>query len=395
MRDNLTVKTIIVLVAGLFFGIIANLGHPVTSEYVRQLGFKESMFGYLFSAMSLGMIISSPMWGKLGDKYKTRYLVGLAYAFYGLGQFMFSVFTTEYMLIFARFISGFAVAGGSINIYSYIYRCEFKVSSKSVISYYIPIVALGGSIGYLIGGNLGTVFSDNIAFVIRIQSFMTVIFGISMFFLLSDKEHIKIDSNKTKVKSGKIPAQVLILFAVTFVFAFGFTNINKFQDVFINANTDGNTAAVGNFVFILGVFRLIVSVLFVPMAVQSRNNRLVGVITQILAGLLIIFTFADMSVNAVTFRLHSSYILAMSLLAFSTPITIQLIRDNSSEDLSYNLGLRQMVHSIGLFTSTFVGGYIYSYNNQFFFIVNSAVLILGGFVLLVSYKDKSRGALNG
>ncbi len=395
MRDNLLFKTIVVLLAGLSFGIIANLGHPVTSEYVRQLGFQDKMFGYLFSGMSLGMIVSSPMWGRLGDKYKTRYLVGIAYVFYGVGQFMFSIFTTQYLLIFARFISGFAVAGGSINIYSYIYRCEFKIDNKLVLSYYIPLMALGGSIGYLIGGNLGTVFNEHLEGVLRIQSVAAILFGIVMFLLLSDNENIHLDSNKTRDKTSRIPTQILILFTATFLFAFGFTNINKFLDVFINAWSNGDTSAVGNFVFITGIVKLIVSVIFVPLAVKSSKNRIVGSITQIIGGLLIIFTFSDMTANVVEFRLYSTYMAAMALLAFSMPITIQLIRENSNEDLAYNLGLRQMFHSIGLFTSTLVGGYLYGYSHQLFFIINAAVVIIAGIVLAISYKDRSRGTLNG
>ncbi len=395
MRDNLLFKTIVVLLAGLSFGIIANLGHPVTSEYVKQLGFQDKMFGYLFSGMSLGMIVSSPMWGKLGDKYKTRYLVGLAYAFYGVGQFMFSVFTTQYMLIFARFISGFAVAGGSINIYSYIYRCEFKIDNKLVLSYYIPLMALGGSIGYLIGGNLGNVFDDHLEGVLRIQSIAAIIFGILMFLLLSDNENMNLNSNKARNKSSKIPTQILILFTATFIFAFGFTNINKFLDVFINAWSNGDTSAVGNFVFITGLVKLVVSVIFVPMAVKSSKNRMIGSITQIIGGLLIIFTFSDMTANVVEFRLYSTYMAAMALLSFSMPITIQLIRENSGEDLAYNLGLRQMFHSTGLFTSTLVGGYLYGHSNQLFFIINASVVVVAGIVLAISYKDKSRGAING
>ncbi len=395
MRENKLFKTVIVLFAGLAFGIIANLGHPVTSEYVKQLGFEDKMFGYLFSGMSLGMIVSSPMWGRLGSKYKTRYLVGLGYVFYGVGQLMFSIFTNQYALIFARFISGFAVAGGSINIYTYIYRCEFKLSSKLIISYYIPLVALGGSIGYLVGGTLGTFYSDNLESVLRIQSLSAIILGIVLFLILSDDEKIVVNSGKLRSSSSKIPPQILILFAVTFLYAFGFTNISKFLDVFINDWSNGDTSAVGNFVFISGIVTLTISIIFVPLAVKSSKNRTIGSITQILGGLLVIFTFSNMSSSVVENRLYTTYMAAMALLAFSTPVTIQLIRENSREDLAYNLGLRQMVHSIGLFTSTLVGGYLFGYNNQLFFVINALVVITGGIVLSISYKDRSRGASNG
>ncbi len=395
MRDNLIFKTIIVLVAGLSFGIIGNLGHPVTPQYVKQLGFGDGMFGYLFSAMSLGMIVSSPMWGKLGDRYKTRYLVGIAYAFYGIGQFMFSIFTTQYSLIFARFFSGFAVAGASINIYSYIYRCEFKIESKLVLSYYIPAVALGSSIGYLIGGNLGMLFSEGVESVIKIQALSAIVFGIIMLLLLSDKESVKVNNVKKKVKSSRIKPQILVLFGATFLMSFGLTNINKFLDIFINSWTDGNTAAVGNFVFLTGIVKLIISVIFVPLAVNSSKNGLIGSLTQIFSGLLIIFTFSSMESEILNFRLHTTYIASMALLVFSTPITIQLIRDNSGEDLAYNLGLRQMFHSVGLFSSPLVGGYLFEYSNKLFFVINAVIIIVGGLTLLLSQKIKSRGNVYG
>ncbi len=395
MKDNLLIKTVIVLLAGLSFGIIGNLGHPVTSEYVRQLGFKEQMFGYLFSGMSLGMIISSPIWGKLGDKYKTRYLVAIAYMLYGCGQFMFSSFSSQIPMIIARFFSGFAVAGITINIYSYIYRAEFKLDGKVVLSYYIPLSALGQSIGYLIGGTLGVTFAGHVEYVLKLQAIVAFLFGIIMFLVISEDESMPSISSKHVEKSERIPITIILLFLISFLFAFGITNINKFLDVFINGKTDGNTAAVGNFVFTTGIVKLVVSILFVPLAVKSSKNRLIAALTQILGGLLVIFTFSSMNDELLDMKLHSSYMVAMALLEFSLPITIQLIRENSTNDLAYNLGLRQMFFSVGLFSSTLIGGFLYGYNVQLFFIINAIVLIIGGTIFLIRFNDMTKGKSYG
>ncbi len=70
-------------------GIIHNLGHVVTPVYVSEAGIPRYMFGFFFSAMSLGLLLGAPVWGVLGEGRRKRPFIVLGLIGYSIGQVMF------------------------------------------------------------------------------------------------------------------------------------------------------------------------------------------------------------------------------------------------------------------------------------------------------------------
>ena len=66
-------KSIYIIIFFFFIqGIIHNIGHPVTPAFVRGLEIPDYMFGVFFAAMSLGLMIGSPLWGILADRGRRK-----------------------------------------------------------------------------------------------------------------------------------------------------------------------------------------------------------------------------------------------------------------------------------------------------------------------------------
>ena len=72
-KKNAYILIIGILIAYFFQGVIHNLGHPVTPDYVKGLEFPDQMFGYFFAAMNLGLVVGSPLFGYLGDRSHRKF----------------------------------------------------------------------------------------------------------------------------------------------------------------------------------------------------------------------------------------------------------------------------------------------------------------------------------
>ena len=95
-------KYILLLISGLLVGITTNLGHPITPYYINQINLDKIVFGYFYATMSLGMLISAPIWGALGDARGRKWVLIICLIFYGVGQVLFGVLHNAVLIILAR-----------------------------------------------------------------------------------------------------------------------------------------------------------------------------------------------------------------------------------------------------------------------------------------------------
>ena len=159
-------KTIIILLFAVLTGIGANLAHPVTPLYIRQLNIEPYMFGLFYTAMNLGIFMMSPFWGNLGDVIKRKYIVFIGLAGYGIAQGFFAYFSNEYLILIARFFAGFFYAAIITSLLAYLQEDRDFKNIRTLISIFLALNVLGASLGYLIGGLLGNVFEENVKTII-------------------------------------------------------------------------------------------------------------------------------------------------------------------------------------------------------------------------------------
>src|SRR5690554_3998926 len=150
-------KTLILTI--LYFliqGIVHNIGHPVTPAFVRSLNIPDFMFGVFFASMSFGLMIGGPIWGLLGDRGKKKNYIVMGLLLYSVGQLFFGYVGNQYVMIFFRFMSGIgAVAASTLLISHLIEISDIRQRAKN-LAYAAAALTLGGSMGYYLGGFLGT-----------------------------------------------------------------------------------------------------------------------------------------------------------------------------------------------------------------------------------------------
>jgi len=384
-------KTIIILLFAVLTGIGANLAHPVTPLYIRQLNIKPYMFGLFYTVMNLGIFIMSPFWGNLGDLIKRKYIVLIGLAGYGIAQGFFAYFSNEYLILIARFFAGFFYAAIMTSLLAYLQEdTDFK-NKRTLISIFLALNVLGGSLGYLIGGQLGNVFEENVKIVIYIQMMFSV--GLSLLTVFLDTRVNKEAKEKEKKNVFKQMSQIrflskplILLLIITALINLAQTNFSKYLDLYIT-DLGFKSSDLGSFVFVTGIVTIVVTLLLVPYILRKLNPIWVMVISTFVGG---IFTFLTFSLNQsyILIWLYSLYMVYVAFKAIYDPALVNHLADYKEVSAGMLMGLRQSALSLGAIVGPLIAGFLYGYISVYLFYGLAGILILMA-LLLMWYKKLS------
>lgn len=107
---TLIVVSIIAMIGALGYGIII----PLMYSYVERLGVNAFWLGVLFASYSLAQFISTPIIGRLSDRFGRKGL--MAYSVFGsaVSFFLFAIANSMPILFLARILDG--ISGGNISV---------------------------------------------------------------------------------------------------------------------------------------------------------------------------------------------------------------------------------------------------------------------------------------
>lgn len=382
-------KNVIILLFAVLTGIGANLAHPVTPLYIRQLNIEPYMFGLFFTAMNLGIFIMSPFWGNLGDLIKRKYIVLIGLAGYGIAQGFFAYFSNEYLILIARFFAGFFYAAIMTSLLAYLQEdTDFK-NKRTLISVFLALNVLGGSLGYLIGGLLGNVFENNVKTVIYIQMLFSV--GLSLLTVFLDtkvNKEVKEKKNVFKQMSQIrfLSKPLVLLLIITALINLAQTNFSKYLDLYIT-DLGFKSSDLGSFVFVTGLVTIVVTLLLVPYILRRLNPVWVMVVSTFIGG---IFTFLTFSLNQsyILIWLYSLYMVYVAAKAIYDPALVNHLADYKEVSAGMLMGLRQSALSLGAIVGPLIAGFLYGYIGVYLFYGLAGILILMA-LLLMWYKKLS------
>ncbi len=391
MKNEVTKKIFFVLEVAFIYGVLANLGHPVTPAYLKQLLLPDSNFGYFFAAMNLGMLLTAPLWGSFGDSKNRKQMVCYGLIVYAIGQILFGVFDTSVTIIIARLISGFGSGAIMVSMLSYISKSSILENKrKEVTSSFIVANILGGSLGASLGGIIGNFYVDRYQYVMFIQGALLIIYAIILFIVHDTKDEVKGSIRSKNPFASLKDVKNINLWYITYLIVLllmgiSFTNVSKYLDKLFS-DTGRDTLFIGLFSLVVGLFTLLTNIFILPKITKKCNNYTSTIVISILAGLCVFLTFnIPDSIGIFTF-----YFLYIGCKTVLEPLTVNFITENKKVTPGIILGVRQSFISLGAIIGIIVAGYIYDYNYMILFNICAFIFILCALILFSIKNMKGR-----
>lgn len=377
-------KYIILLIASLFVGITTNVGHPITPYYINQLGLDKIVFTYFFAAMSLGMLVSAPFWGSLGDTYGRKWIIITNLIFYGVGQALFGYFHTVGLITFARVISGLFAGGILVNFMSYISRSKElrKYNQARLIATFISMQTVGVSLGSFIGGYLGDILNPNYQYVLYIQAGLMCLFAIYVLVFINFNDEEKSQSRSMNPFIGfknlkYLTPALLVVFVVIIFNNICFTNTSKYLDVYFSDSGYGSLQ-LGTINLVIGIVTLLINITLTPFLIRKFNQLTTLLFCCIIGSICLYITFKFSNLLTGIYTVYMIYIIAKAIIE---PTTVSyLSKQNFAPGLL--MGLRQSFISLGGIIGIIIGGSIYAAYGVSLFTFCSLLLIFSSILII-------------
>ncbi len=388
-------KTLILTI--LYFliqGIVHNIGHPVTPAFVRSLGIPDFMFGVFFASMSFGLMIGGPIWGILGDRGKKKNYIVIGLLLYSIGQLFFGYIGNQYIMIVFRFVSGVGAVAASTLLISHLIEISDLRNRAKNLAYAAAALTLGGSVGYYLGGFLGTnplmldLFNiTSYSKIFLIQSVLNGAYAILIYFTFIDSKYDKVIEKKGNIFSNlkevvHIRTSLLFfLLSLTFM-TIGATNLSKYIDVYFD-ELGYSPQDLGAFVFVTGIVSVFTSVIIVPIFSKIRKQLLTMGIIQILSAVIVFYVFRASNFLLVVYTVYMLYIVFKAIYLPLEQNYISLHAEAGK--FGRVMGVRQSFLSIGMVLGPLIGGFLYERDALLLFDSSAATFLVGVLLLGVVY----------
>lgn len=274
-------KMTIFIVFNLLMTISLNLAHAVTPTLLSSLNMGSHVFGISFAAMCTTNFIFALVWSNVAHtSKKTRILLisGIGYAF---AQLLFAYATHEYMIYFARLLSGIFAGGFQVGFLSYIVNEAAKEEQARYITYSSIVVSVGAALGFFVGGMLGDI-SVRLTFFVQIG--LSSLMGVLFFVVLGPQEVIE-ESFDLKTITRSNPIRIIkdsaplikdfavILLMSVFVSAMAVTLFDQSFGYYVKEAFNFLPSQFGIIKAITGVLALVFNIFLIKRKIQ--NQRLV------------------------------------------------------------------------------------------------------------------------
>ena len=376
----------ILLIIFMLQAFIFNLTNVITPQYLDSLHLEKYMFGYFVALFSLGMLLSSPIWGELGDRYGRKKFVIIGIVIYGLSQ-LGLYYSTSIPLIFTlRVTSGIGVGAPVTLLLSYLVSNSERGSRTKNLSYRLAFITIGATVSYKVSGILGLTYTKEL---FLFQSVLSIIFVLLVVLGVSDKKpHCVVPKqfhlfNSLSNISKLNKSFVIYLFSITLT-TMTFTNIDKFIDIYI-IDSGFDSSVLGNIKMVIGLVFIITNFIVIPRIKEYLGRIYILQSLQVIMAVVVLTTFMYSNIILMLYTVFLFFSVGKAI--FTTSEQFYLSRQVPKEELGLFVGLRQSFVCLGMILGPVVGGHLYSANTINIFVFSVICLLISS--LLLSYIDMS------
>jgi len=363
---------------------IFNLSNVITPRFLTDLELPKFAFGYYSAIWSLGMLISSPIWGKMATRYGRKNLIIIGTIIYGLSQFGFYFINNVVLLGLLRFTSGIGVGAIITLLLSYLILNTKPSDRASTLSSRMAFITIGMTISYTVSGYIGIVLTRELFLY---QSILSIIFVILIILVIKEKKIDKscvypkqyhlFDSIRYIAKIDK--TMLMFLFSITLT-TMTFVNLDKFLDLYI-VDLGHPVSVVGNIKMVFGIVLVVTNFSFVPKLKKYLGNVFVLQTISILMSIVIMITFMNSNIIIMLNSVFLLFIVLKGVYTTGEQLFFSKVVDKS--DLNLFIGIRQSFTCLGMILGPIIGGHIYAYNHLNLFHFNVVCLLISS--VLISY----------
>lgn len=369
--------------------LAANFAHPITPTLIKELALPDYSFGLLYAGMAFTNFLFSPFWAKQVRRRGSRTVLGICCIGYGIGQFLFSIFTTLPTIMFARMLSGFFVGGIMVSFLTYIihhYELEFRARYLALSATFSSVF---GAFGYLIGGVAG-VFSISMTFML--QSVTLIVCGILCYLCLrEDKEeglpplHIWKDANPFQAFMDSrqfMTVMFALLFFVVFLTSTASTAYDQCFNYYIKDQFHFNSSYNGMLKAIVGIISLIANTTVCMWIIHKTDVR---------KSVIVILGIGGAALVGITLLQEIMPFIVMNIIFFAiNAIYIPLLQDLCANRANQNnsnmvMGFYNAMKSLGMIAGSLFAGFIYAFGAKLSFLYAGIFFFISMLCMLVYY----------
>lgn len=345
-------------------GMGANFAHPVTPNYLKYLEFPSSMFGLVFAAMSLTNFLFSPFWGVMSKYISAKKLLLIGSVGYGVGQFLFGFFSSPWIIIMGRLISGAFVSAVFVAASYYVISISNDEDKSKNIAKMVTVFSVSGMAGYFIGGYLGTI-SLALPFVVQVS--VLVLSGILFYVCLLDNE-VESDVDLNRIWSGSNPLvkrktplsnDYKILFVVVLLTSIASTTLSQTYSYYLVDVLNMTSLANGVTKGLVGVGSMILNFTLTLWIV--RSNQMSRKISYVH------LSIAMVGVPLIIFGKHALIFSGMGIIMMIIDsVSTSLLQSKNTQIATHDiqgemLGLHNAFKSLGGIVGSLVAGVVYEW----------------------------------
>lgn len=374
----------ILLIIFMLQAFIFNLTNVITPQYLDSLLLEKYMFGYFVALFSLGMLLSSPIWGELGDRYGRKKFVVIGIIIYGLSQLGFYYSTSIPLIFMLRVTSGIGVGAPVTLLLSYLVSNSERGSRTKNLSYRLAFITIGSTVSYKVSGILGLTYTKEL---FLFQSVLSIIFVLLVVLGVQDKKpHCVVPKQfhlfNSLANIKKLNRSFIVyLFSITLT-TMTFTNIDKFIDIYI-IDLGFDSSVLGNIKMVIGLVFIVTNFLVIPRIKEYLGRIYILQSLQVIMAVVVLTTFMYSNIILMLYTVFLFFAAGKAI--FTTSEQFYLSRQVPKEELGLFVGLRQSFVCLGMILGPVVGGHLYSANTINIFVFSVICLLISS--LLLSYID--------
>ena len=380
-------------------GIGLNIHHPVTPTLYTALNLPSRIFGTSMAVMYFFSFITSIFWGEISNHIGRIRTFRIACLFYGFGQLLLSLTSSEMMILCARAISGAFSGGCLVTAMAYTIDVSDSQHRTKNLAIHAALQTSSAGVGYLLGGVLGTI-SFRLAF--NTQALWMFLLSVLAYFYIEDSyadkravsaSEIIATANpfKSFINARSVMNSLLCLFVVVvFLASFGTTCHENAFNYFLKAELDFKPFYNGIIKALNGAVALTANFTINLWIINHTNIKKSAALILLLCsftalGALIPGSMAlFLGLNVLFFAANAIYQPLMNSLA---------VEGKEGSQVGIITGLFNAIKSMGNVTGSLMAGLVYGIHTSLPFILSASVFLIAGTVAII-YWRRSEASLN-